>query len=70
MDNIYEKAVESVKAIRRKIPESLAKPKVAIICGTGLGGLANVLWDDSKVVIPYSDIPHFKQSTGKSPLLI
>jgi purine-nucleoside phosphorylase len=44
MDNIYEKAVESVKTIQSKVPESLAKPKVAIICGTGLGGLANVLW--------------------------
>ncbi|XP_038070117.1 purine nucleoside phosphorylase-like [Patiria miniata] len=39
------------------------KPSVGIICGTGLGGLADVL--EHKTVIPYSDIPHFPVSTVK-----
>lgn len=66
MTDIYENALESVKAIQSKVTNpDLVKPKVAIICGTGLGGLADLLWSDSKVEIPYGEIPHFKQSTGK-----
>ncbi|XP_022100933.1 purine nucleoside phosphorylase-like [Acanthaster planci] len=38
-------------------------PTVGIICGTGLGGLADVLED--KTTIPYTDIPHFPVSTVK-----
>ncbi|XP_072550988.1 purine nucleoside phosphorylase 6 [Salminus brasiliensis] len=37
------------------------RPKVAIICGTGLGGLADLL--DNKVEIPYKNIPRFPHST-------
>ncbi|XP_066541111.1 purine nucleoside phosphorylase 6 [Hoplias malabaricus] len=37
------------------------RPKVAIICGTGLGGLADLLVN--KTVFPYKDIPRFPHST-------
>ncbi|XP_070829036.1 purine nucleoside phosphorylase 6 isoform X1 [Chaetodon trifascialis] len=37
------------------------RPKVAIICGSGLGSLADLL--DDKTVFPYKDIPHFPIST-------
>ncbi|XP_061101887.1 purine nucleoside phosphorylase 6 isoform X2 [Conger conger] len=37
------------------------RPKVAIICGSGLGGLADFL--ENKMVIHYEDIPRFPQST-------
>ncbi|CAL8292978.1 unnamed protein product [Boreogadus saida] len=37
------------------------RPKVAIICGSGLGGLAELL--HNKVVFPYKDIPLFPQTT-------
>ncbi|CAL8293472.1 unnamed protein product [Boreogadus saida] len=37
------------------------RPKVAIICGSGLGGLAEQL--ENRVVIPYKDIPNFPQTT-------
>ncbi|XP_015224130.1 purine nucleoside phosphorylase 6 [Lepisosteus oculatus] len=37
------------------------RPKVAIICGSGLGGLADLLGD--KAIFPYQDIPRFSQST-------
>lgn len=37
------------------------RPKVAIICGSGLGGLADLLYD--KVVFQYKDIPRFPTST-------
>uniref|UniRef100_A0A3B3DIU9 Purine nucleoside phosphorylase n=1 Tax=Oryzias melastigma TaxID=30732 RepID=A0A3B3DIU9_ORYME len=37
------------------------RPKVAIICGSGLGGLADLLED--KTEFPYKDIPSFPTST-------
>uniref|UniRef100_A0A8C5SX17 Purine nucleoside phosphorylase n=1 Tax=Laticauda laticaudata TaxID=8630 RepID=A0A8C5SX17_LATLA len=37
------------------------RPRVAIICGSGLGGLADLLKD--QVVFEYSKIPNFPQST-------
>lgn len=37
------------------------RPKVAIICGSGLGSLAELLSD--KAVFPYRDIPRFPTST-------
>ncbi|XP_029985503.1 uncharacterized protein LOC115415963 [Sphaeramia orbicularis] len=37
------------------------RPRVAIICGSGLGGLADLLTD--KVVFPYKSIPRFPVST-------
>ena len=45
---------EAVRAIRKA---SKAKPKIGIVLGTGLGGLA----DRMKVTarISYDDIPHF-----------
>lgn len=39
------------------------RPKVAIICGSGLGGLADLL--DNKKVFPYNKIPRFPHSTGR-----
>lgn len=39
------------------------RPKVAIICGSGLGGLADLL--EEKTVFKYKDIPGFPTSTGK-----
>lgn len=37
------------------------RPKVAIICGSGLGGLADLL--ENRNTFPYKDIPRFPQST-------
>lgn len=41
------------------------RPLVGIVCGSGLGGLADMLKD--QVVFDYKDIPNFPQSTGESP---
>lgn len=38
------------------------RPRIGIVCGSGLGGLANLLKD--QVVFNYRDIPNFPQSTG------
>src|SRR5262245_49530359 len=40
------------------------KPRVGIILGTGLGGLAAQI--QGPVVIPYGEIPHFPESTVES----
>ncbi|XP_028263895.1 purine nucleoside phosphorylase 6 isoform X2 [Parambassis ranga] len=37
------------------------RPKVAIICGSGLGGLADLLED--RAIFPYENIPRFPTST-------
>jgi len=37
------------------------RPRIAVICGSGLAGLADLLQDPD--VFPYEDIPHFPQST-------
>ena len=39
------------------------KPVVAIVCGSGLGGIADQVKDPQ--IIPYNDIPDFPRSTGK-----
>jgi hypothetical protein len=39
------------------------RPRIAIVCGSGLGGIAERL--DGKQVFPYSEIPNFPQSTGE-----
>ena len=40
-------------------------PKLGIICGSGLGGLADQLDRDTKQVISYKDIDGFPECTGE-----
>lgn len=49
------------------LAHSKKRPKVAIICGSGLGGLADLLED--RTVFKYKDIPRFPTSTGTLFLL-
>ena len=65
VDTAYGKAVETVEFLRLKLPAALAKPRVAIVCGSGLGGLVSTLNDDVKEEWAYKDVPHFPQSTGE-----
>ena len=51
-------AADSVRAVFSEVPD------VAIVLGTGLGGLAKEI--DVKVSIPYADIPGFPLSTVES----
>ncbi|XP_043287931.1 purine nucleoside phosphorylase-like isoform X2 [Venturia canescens] len=39
------------------------RPKIGIICGSGMGSLADTLTDP--IVFPYEEIPHFPSSTVK-----
>ena len=56
--DILERIRESIKHIRKKIKSN---PKVAIICGSGLSNIKNIIKQEK--IIPYSQIPYFKQST-------
>ena len=38
------------------------KPVVAIICGSGLGEIADLV--EEKTILPYEEIPEFPRSTG------
>ncbi len=52
---------EAVRAIRDR---TAFEPRVAVILGTGLGGLARAL--EVETEIPYGEIPHFPLSTVES----
>ena len=56
----YEKLEYMAKTIMDKVN---IKPLVAIVCGSGLGQIANLI--NEPVIIPYGDIPEFPRSTGK-----
>ncbi len=61
MDRIFEKAIESAAYITER---NSFYPEIALILGTGLGGLTELLTE--KVVIPYRKIPYFPHSTVQS----
>ncbi len=61
MLEIFDQIEAAVASIRAKWDET---PRVGIILGTGLGGLADKI--ESAVAIDYEDIPHFPSSTAVS----
>jgi len=61
----FEKAKEAVRFLRKDLPEGLQSPKVAIVCGSGLGGLADTVHGTLRAEYEYSAIPHFPCPTGK-----
>jgi purine-nucleoside phosphorylase len=58
MIDLYSQAQAAVSFIRSK---TSLQPKLALILGSGLGDFASHVTDS--VAIPYSEIPHFPQST-------
>ncbi len=58
MLGIYDQVQAAAQAVRARWP---AKPRVGIILGTGLGGLAQDI--ATEAAIPYEAIPHFPRST-------
>src|SRR5262245_55284585 len=61
MLELYDQIQEAKKFIEARWK---GKPKVGIILGTGLGGLAEDIQTD--VAIPYGELPHFPVSTAPS----
>jgi len=64
--NAYIRATETVQYVRSQLPGSLQNPQVAIVCGSGLGGLADTIEPEPKVELAYGSIPNFPKSTGES----
>ncbi|CAG9815892.1 unnamed protein product, partial [Phaedon cochleariae] len=56
----YESLVQTADFLKRLVP---FKPEIGIICGSGMGSLADALRD--KIEVPYERIPHFPRSTVK-----
>jgi purine-nucleoside phosphorylase len=67
--SLYEEAVEAFSFLKERLPETLQHPRVAVICGSGLGELANTIHDEPRAEFEYSSIPHFPCLTGKNEAL-
>jgi purine-nucleoside phosphorylase len=61
MPELFDQIQEAKQAVQKRWP---GNPRVGIILGTGLGGLAEDITTD--VSIPYETIPHFLRSTVTS----
>ena len=63
--------VETVDFLRGHLPEDLRSPSIAIICGSGLGLLAEAVEQNDALSksFEYASVPHFLQSTGKEFLI-
>ncbi|OGE56134.1 hypothetical protein PENARI_c003G04128 [Penicillium arizonense] len=59
----FQRANEAVAHLRNTLPEGLQKPQVAIVCGSGLGGLADTIHTELRAEYDYGSIPHFPRST-------
>jgi purine-nucleoside phosphorylase len=61
----FEQANETVSYLRSRLPGGLQTPQVAIVCGSGLGGLADTVQTETRAEYDYSSIPHFPRPTGE-----
>jgi len=62
---LYTRAKDTADALRKELPEELRQPKVAIICGSGLGGLQYTINEGVRFEKSYSEIQNWARSTGK-----
>lgn len=62
--NILQQAKEAAAFIQNLLPPEINNPKIGIICGSGLGGLAATVEAQPRVEVDYGNIPHFPKSTG------
>ena len=60
MDGLAAQIDEAVSVIRGAIGDR--SPRVGVILGSGLGGLAERI--DDAVALPYAELPHFPRSTA------
>ena len=66
LPKLFQRATDTAAHIRSLLPKTLQQPKVAIVCGSGLGGLADTLNPSPRIEAPYGEIPGFAVSTGRS----
>jgi len=63
-DSAFNRATETVEFLRLQLPQELARPRVAIVCGSGLGGLAQTVNEGMREEWAYKDVPNFPLSNG------
>jgi purine-nucleoside phosphorylase len=63
-DIVQQQRIHIAEAANLVRSRAKVKPRVGIICGTGMGALAERI--DNAVRIPYDEIPHFPISTVES----
>ncbi|GES63316.1 purine nucleoside phosphorylase [Aspergillus terreus] len=59
----YQQAEQAVQSLKDRLPAELQSPRVAIVCGSGLGGLADSIRDHPRAEYDYGSIPHFPKLT-------
>lgn len=59
-EELERRISEAAEAIRERLPGSsgLGTPELAIVLGSGLGGVVDLLEPEGRVSIPYREIPH------------
>ena len=57
--NYYDQVAEAAAFVKARL--GALAPRVGIVLGSGLGAAADAV--DDPVIVPYSEIPHFPQST-------
>lgn len=62
---LLRRATETADFLRKSLPSTLQTPRVAIVCGTGLGGLADTVEPEPRVELDYGDVPGFPGVTGE-----
>ena len=63
-NNVAAEAGEALHYIHGHLQDDLKKPKVGIVCGSGLGGLVDTVLPAPRYEFSYTAIPHFPRSTG------
>src|ERR1039458_6956779 len=61
--NYYDQVAEAAAFVKARLGS--LDPRVGIVLGSGLGAAAEAV--DSLIIVPYSEIPHFPQSTVEGP---
>jgi purine-nucleoside phosphorylase len=64
-DELQRRIDEAAAVIRARLAAApqLAAPRLAIILGSGLGGVVELLDPEPRIVIPYREIPHVPVAT-------
>lgn len=62
----FARATTAADFLRSHLADDLQRPYAAIVCGSGLGGLQDALIDESKVTVPYDQIPGMPRLSGKN----
>ena len=59
----YILAQQAADYLTSRLPETIPKPQIGIICGSGLSGLVSTFHTDPQISFPYASIPNFSIGT-------